>query len=227
MEFVTKISTTVLEAVAKMELGILVIPAVIIVVLALGLFAKHSYKLFKFALPVAGALIGSYIGAGTLGKMVADAVPALANIIQPYYLIGIVVGLVLALIVGKHVKLTIFLVGAGLGWIIVSEIVKSFLLGIDFVYNLAVSSGLLVTNIVGYIIAALVTILCAVLLKKFFKGIYILVTSIGGTVVAAALGAIFLFNGTSIAEIAVIACAVLGLIFGIRAAAKQFGAIEE
>ena len=204
------------------DLGILVVPVALIAVIALGLFAKNSFKLFKFVLPLLGAAIGAYFGAGLLGKTIATAVPGLAEIIQPVYLVAIVFALIVALIVAKHVKFTIFLVGAGLGYIIIAELVKTLLLNFDFVRNTAISAGIVITHVVGYIIAIAVAVLCAILLKKFFKPIYIIATSIAGMVAAAGVGAIFLFANTSIAEIAVLVCAVIGLVFGIVAAVKQF-----
>lgn len=204
------------------NLGVLVIPVALIAVIALGLFAKNSFKLFKLVLPLLGAAIGAYLGAGLLGKTIADAVPGLAKVIHPIYLVAIVFALIVSLIVSKHVKFTIFLVGAGVGYILIAEIVKGLLLKIPFVVDTAVKSGIVITHVVGFIIAIAVTLLCAIVLKKFFKVVYIIATSIAGMVASAGIAAIFLFASTTIAEIAVLASAVLGLILGIVAAVKQF-----
>lgn len=223
MDFVKDISIAVREAVAG--LGPLVIPAIIAAVVLVVLFAKNSYKLFRIGLPFLAALAGSYIGAGLLGGLVKDALPAVADIFNPHYVAGGLVALVLGLLCAKFHKLTMFLVGAGLGVLFIDELVKGLLWSLDFVVKTAesVPGGREgdVVKIVGIVILALCALVSAIILVKFFKGIYILVTAVGGLVVAAAVPAIFIFANTNFAEIAVIACAAIGLIFGIVNVCKQ------
>ena len=222
MDFVKDISIAVRTAVAP--IGPLVIPAIIAAVVLLVLFAKNSYKLFRVGLPFVAALAGAYIGAGLLGDIIKTNVPVIGDFVNPLYLAAGVVALVLGLLCAKFHKLTMFIIGAGIGVVAIDGLVKGLLWNMDFVNNIVDSvggTGSITVAIVGVIILVICALLCALILKKFFKGIYILVTAIGGLVIAAALPAIFIFANTGIAEIAVIACAVIGLIFGIVNVCKQ------
>ena len=217
LDFVKDISTAVLGAAAG--IGPLVIPAIVAAVVLLVLFARNSYRLFRVALPFLAALAGSYIGAALLGGILKDSVPAATDFVNPIYIAGGVVALVLGLLCAKFHKLTMFLVGAGLGALFVDGIVKGILWSFDFVNNIAESvpggrTGSVVM-IVGMIILAACAIVCALLLLKFFKAVYVFITSVVVYVVVFAIPAIFVFASVSFAPIAVLACAGLGVIVGL------------
>lgn len=200
--------------------ALLVIPVAIALSMALILFAKNSYKLFKFALPVFAALAGAFIGAGMLGGM-------LAGVPGGYWIAGGVAALVIGFLCSKLHKLTMFIVGAGLGAVVVDVLVKNLLWKLDFVHTIAESvpggkAGMIVT-VVGFIILAVCALVCAKILSKYFRGIYIILTSVVFTLVAVVLPVILAFGALeTIGEIAVIAAAVIGLFFGIKTAVKQF-----
>ncbi len=207
------------------DLGGFIIPVAIAVAIALVLFARNSYKLFRFALPVFAALAGAYIGAGLLGKPLATAVPALANVVNPYYLVGGVVGIVLGLLCAKLHKPVMFVVGAGLGYLVVGELAKTAILKLQITKDIIDATDTFMHRAVGVAICVICLIVCAIILLKFFKPIYIVVSSVGGVIVAFSVLAIFAFAGTSIAPYALLAAAALGLLVGIRTAVDQFESI--
>ncbi len=217
MDFVKDISTKVLDATAN--LGALVIPEIVASVVLLVLFARNSYRLFRVALPFMAALAGSYIGAGLLGGFVKDTVPAIADFINPLYVAGGIVALLLGLLCAKFHKLTMFLIGAGLGVLFIDELIKGILWGFKFVNDIAEAvpggrNGNFV-KVVGIIILVGCAIVTAVLLLKLFKLLYVFITSVVVYAAAFALPAIFIFANASFAPIAVVACAGLGVIFGL------------
>ena len=212
--------------VANLKLGLLVIPVVFALSFALIVFAKNSYKCFRVALPLLAAFAGAYIGAGLLGPIVKGIAPDLGS--ACIWIPGLLVAVVLGGLCTKLHKLTMTIVGLGLGALAIDVLVKGLLWKLDFVNNLAEKapggrSGAFVA-IVGMIILAGCAVVGAILLNKFFKGIYIIFTAIASYVIALALPAIFIFSTTAFAEIAVIALAVVGLIIGIVCTVKQFKA---
>lgn len=217
MDLVKNISSAVLDLASK--LGALVIPAIIAAVVLLVLFARNSYRLFRVALPFMAALAGSYIGAGLLGELIEKNVPAIADIANPYYIAGGIAALVLGLICAKFHKLTMFLIGAGLGVLYVDALLKGFLWTLGFVNNMAesVPGGRTgdVVKFVGIAILVGCALACAILLLKLFKLVYVVITSVGVYAVVFALPAIFIFANASFAPIAVLACAGLGVVVGL------------
>ena len=218
---IKEIITAVQGIAAGIKPALLLIPAVIAIVVLLSAFAKNSYKLFRIALPFIVALAGGYVGAGLLGSTVDAMLPGLG-----YWIAGIVSALVLTGICSKFHKLSMFVIGAAIGVLVVDGLVKGVLWKLDLVNNIAESvpggrEGTVVA-IVGFVILAICTLVCAKLLAKRFKAIYTLLTSVVCMVVAAALPAILVLGSMEVVgEIAVIACAVIGLIAGIKAAVKQ------
>jgi hypothetical protein len=209
---------------ADLKLGLLVIPVVFAISFALIVFAKNSYKCFRVALPLLAAFAGAYIGAGLLGPIVKDMAPDLGS--ACVWIPGLLVALILGGLCTKLHKLTMTLVGLGLGALAIDGLVKGILWNLDFVNNMAENApggkGGALVAIVGMIILAACAVVSAIILVKFFRGIYIILTSIACWVIALALPAIFIFSTTAFAEIAVIALAVIGLLFGIKTTVKQF-----
>lgn len=221
---IKQIIDAVIGLAADLQLGLLVIPVVFALSFALILFAKNSYKCFRVALPLLAAFAGAYIGAGLLGPIVKGIAPDLGS--ACIWIPGLVVAVVLGGLCTKFHKLTMAIVGLGIGALALDIVVKGLLWKLDFVNNLADKmpggrSGVVVA-IVGMIILVACAVLCAIVLVKFFRGIYIILTSIAAYVLALGLPAIFVFSTTAFAEIAVIALAALGLILGIVTTVKQF-----
>ena len=219
MPIVSDVSSAVLGFADK--LSFFVIPAAIAIVVALFLFAKYSFKLLGVLLPLLGATIGAYIGADLLGGLIGKAIPAIADFINPAYLVGIVIAVILAFVCAKYYNFTLFLVGGGLGYIIIGAFVKSLLIPLDVVQDTAKAAGALVTDIVGLSISIVCGVVLAIVVMKYFKQIFTVVASAAGVAAAVALAAIIIFAKTTIIDYALIAGAAIGLIVGIKIGVDQ------
>ena len=211
------------ELAANLKLGLFIVPVVFAISFALIVFAKNSYKCFRVAFPLLAAFAGAYIGAGLLGPVVADIAPGLES--AAYWIPALLVASVLGSLCTKFHKLTMCIIGLGIGAVVIDKFLKGVLWGFDFITEWAENapggrSGSTVA-LVGVIILAACAILGAILLVKFFRGIYIILTSVVCYVLALTLPALFVFSTFAFAEIAVIVCAVIGLILGITTTVKQ------
>lgn len=219
MPFVSDISSAVLGF--ANDFKFLAIPVVIAAVIGLVLVARYSYKLLGVLIPLLGATIGAYIGAGLLGGVIDKAIPAIAEFINPTYLVGIVIAVILAFVCAKYYNFTLFLVGGGIGYIVIAKLIKSVLIPLALVQDTAKAAGALVTDIVGLLISIGCGVVLAILVMKYFKQIFTVLTSVVGVAVAAGLAAMFVFANSSIADYAVVGGAALGAIVGIKLGIDQ------
>ncbi len=215
-----KISNLVLDLASK--LGSWTIPAAIAAVIVLVLFASNSYRLFKFVLPILAAVAGGYLGAVSLGKLVYDSLPGITNIINPVYLVGAIVGIICGLICAKFHRFSMLVIGAALGYTIISRFVKDVVLSFQITQDTINATDHITHVTVGMIICIVCLILTAIVLVKFFKPLYIVLTSVGCIFIAFVLSSVLIFVNTAIANIALIAGLILGLLVGIRVAVIQF-----
>lgn len=223
MEIVKEISAEIIKIGA--HLGAFVVPAVILCAIGLILLAKYSYKLFKIVIPIVGIILGSILGVVLLGP-VFEKIPGIYGIINPYYLAAFLCAAVLAVFCFKFKKFTVLLIGASAGYLVLGRIIKDVLLGIPFIWQLAETTERAITLPVGILICVLCMIVTALLVKKFFRGLYIIVSTIGFAAAGLGLAAIFIFQGTSIAEYATLGGLGLGAIIGLVFCAQQFGEID-
>jgi hypothetical protein len=198
---------------AKLE-GFL-IPAVILGAIALLVFARYSFRLFRIVLPIAGIVLGSTAGASLVAPLLAKYVPVVGEFINPFYLAGIVIALVLAVFCFKFYNFTVLLIGASLGFIVVARLVKDVLLSLAVTKQIIATVSPAVVSVVGIAIAVVCLIVTAIIVRKFFKPLYILLTSTGASVLALGVAAMFIFATTDFTVIATLAAAGVGVIVGL------------
>lgn len=214
---IQEISARIIKSVALIntEFAVLVIPVVIIAAIALMAFARHSFKLFKVVLPFAGIVAGYVAGSHFIGDLLAKYAPAVGEHIDPYLLAGLVVAAAAAFFCIKFPIVSIFLIGGTAGYILIGRLAKDILLAIPFVHAIATSVERPKSMAVGIIISVVCMIVTAFIVKKYFKTIYIMATSIGCSMLALGGAAIFLFESTSFTTYATIVALSIGAIIGL------------
>lgn len=191
--------------IAGLTLADLAVAVAAVAVALLALFSRYGYtvmnKVFCFVGAIAFALVGTEI-----------LVPQfLAGIALPMGIsIAAVVGLVLAAIGGfimcRVNKLGLFLTGAILGYLIVPSMIPA---------------GIIPAAIPAIVIDIVAAVLVGLVLRFFFKPLFILISSLVGMIGAAAILGVALF-GPAMDPIFFIVFAVIGLVVGIINAKKQF-----
>ncbi len=207
------------------KLGAFVIPVAIAAVVLLALFARYSYKCFRFALPVLAGVAAAFIAFSAVRDLVTGS--SISDLINIEYVAGAVVGLAIAGICVKLHGLAMLLLGAGVGYVALGGLVRETLLGVDYIYGLAVAAGSTVSTIIGVAISLICLAVCAFIFKKLFKAIYVLVTSIGGMAAACGIAAVFIFANTSIAELTLLVALVIGAVVGLILSVKQLKVVVE
>lgn len=225
MEMVNEISAKILDLGAQIGalLGVFFIPATILGAILLVVFARYSYKLLKFVLPVAGIAIGAIVGAGYIAPYVETSLPVVTQYVNPYYVCAIVLAAILGVLCFKFHTFAILLIGAFAGFVVIGRIVKDLLLSLPFINAIAGDVIRLKSYIVGVIICFICMIVIAFLVKRYFKKIYVVTTSIGLTTATFGIAATLIFATTVIAPYATIAAAVIGFIVGSVFCYKQLG----
>ena len=176
-------------------------PIVLILAVVAGVLAFYGYTLFKKFLPLFGAVAFGIIGA----SIVAPLIPVTLPIVNLNAIVGIVLAVIGALLMIYAYKLAIFVIGAGIGFV-VGYVVLAPMLSLS--------------GVVALIVSGVLALIVAILSLRLFKPIFILVTSVVSLIAVGALGAFVVFAEPSIIFVAVLA--VVGLIVGIFAAKKQF-----
>ena len=225
MDMVNSIIAQILGFSAKFSetLGMFFVPAVIFATIALVLFAKNSYKFLKIVLPLAGMVIGAITGASFIAPVLEKTFPIVGQYINPYYLAGIVLAVVLGVICFKHHIFAILLVGACSGYLFLGRIVKDLLLAIPFINQIANDVIRLKSYVVGVIICVITMIVFTFIVKRYFNKLYVFVTSLGVATATLGIAAVLLFGNTSFAAYAAIGGTVIGLITGMAFCYKQLG----
>ena len=225
MEMVNDISAKILGFGAQISgtLGMFFIPVVIISALALVLFAKYSYKFLKVVLPIAGMGVGAFAGATYVAPLIDKYLPVVGQYINPVYLCAIVLAAVLGLLCVKYHTFAILVVGAACGYLFLGRIVKDLLLSIPFVLHIANDVIRLKSYTVGVIICAITMVIFTFIVKRYFKKVYVIVTSFGVATATLGIAAVLIFQSTSIATYAAIAGTAIGAIAGMAFCYKQLG----
>ena len=219
MEIVKKISEAVLPVGEKLD--ILLVPAIMLTVALLFIFARYSYRLFKILLPLTCIVVGSMLGSTVIGPMIEKAFPSITGYVNPAYIGGFACAGIIAFLCIKLIKLAIIVTGAGVGYHFISGIVHNLLRSTKFVSEILVNTELSTAVFFSTILTILSIIVTVVLFHFFFKIIYILSTSIAGGAAALGIIAIFMFANTAIAETAVLVAAGIGAFIGLIFATKQ------
>lgn len=215
MEIVQKISAPILEFGDKFATYL--IPALIVLPILLILFARFSYSIFKFVLPIAGAVAGYFAGAKYLTQFVEKYFTGY-KFIKPEYVAGAACALVLLILCCKGRKTAILLGGAGVGYLVVGNMVIDLLNKNSFMNEVLTNTPDDKKTMFLFMISVVCSLVVMYLFHKLFNFIYIYATSIASAAAALALPAIFLFNKFGNLEIGVLVCAgigaFIGLIFG-------------
>lgn len=219
MPIVSDISTLVLSV--KDVLGFFTIPVAIAAVILLFIVAKYSYDMLGVLIPLAGATAGAYVSMELLGSVVGKYIPDVSKYVNIEYLIGIVIAIILAFVCAKYYNFTLFLIGGAVGYVFISRMVKDVLIPLDIVQQTVKSAGATVTSVVGILISVACGLVLAIVVMKYFKQIFTMLTSVACVAGGAAIGAIFMFANASISDYAVIGFAILGTLIGIRLAIEQ------
>lgn len=227
MEMVNDISAKILGFGAQLggTLGMFFIPVVILSAIALLWFAKHSYKFLKVVLPIAGMGVGAYVGATYLAPLVETHLAVVGQYVNPVYLCAIVLAAVLGLLCLKYHTFAILVIGAACGYLFLGRIVKDLLLSIPFILQIANDVIRLKSYTVGVIICAFTMVIFTFIVKRYFKKVYVFVTSFGVATATLAIASVLLFQNTSIASYAAIAGTALGVIVGLSLCYKQLGEV--
>ena len=221
------------------KLGAYIIPAVILGVIALFFFARHSYKCFKVVLPLAAIVLGSTFGVKLIGdvlatglgqKFLAPAYNAFTAVVSEFINPTILVGLVLALVLGafclKFPTFTVVLCGLGAGYVVLGDFMNSFILSFDFVQYIVANTDRTIVAAVGAVVALICALVCAYIIVRFFRIVYIVSTSVGACAFALGTAAMFIFSTTDFTVIATLAAAGLGALIGIVFSGVQLGESE-
>lgn len=219
MEIVKQISATLLPLGDK--LSAFLIPALILTVALLFIFARYSYRLFKIILPLSCILLGSMVGANLLGPVLEKSLPDMAKYINPAYVAAFACAAVVALLCFKLLKLAIILTGAGVGYLFVSGLVHNLLRATEFVSDILVNTDMETAVLFSTILTVICIFVTVVLFHFLFKYIYILATSIGACAAALGVAAVFIFANTPIAETSIIVAVCIGALIGLVLSFKQ------
>ena len=188
--------------------GVFVFPLVIIFSLALTVFARYSFRCFRIVLPIAGVALGVYAGMSLSDFLVSIYAPEATFEVDPKYIIGIVLALILGAICVKLPDFTVLLAGAGIGYALIGPIVTGFLKLFPFVQAVESATDPAIVETVDMIVWLICMIVCAYLIRRFFKPIYLFATAIVPVVLAVVVPVVLilansesLVTGTSIAAI--------------------------
>lgn len=220
MEFIQKIS----EGLSKFagNFGFFAIPLFVLASVALLVFAKYSYKLFKIVLPVAAGAVTGYICGDLCAPMVERSFKTIPEFLSPAILAGLIIGVLVALLCFKLHNLTVLILGAGLGYITISWLAHKLLRTTDFVNrilrDLPMKDAILFSTIVS-ITCAIITVF---VFHKYFKKIYIVSTSVGCAMAALAVPAMLIFASSEMLPLITLIAAGVGALVGIFFCDRQF-----
>lgn len=218
MEIVTKMCAAVLELGNK--LGAFLIPALVVLSLALLFFARHSFKLFKIALPLAGLAAGYLVGSKELGPVLAKSVPELGSNA------GLIAGIACAVLIGifclRARTFTVLVIGICVGYALVGDVVIKAMREVKFIAEIVLNTDMSTAIILAAIISLICAIITMLIFKKFFNIIYLFATSVAGAALALAVPVIFICAKMAELEVAVVAAAGVGALIGLIFFAKQY-----
>lgn len=195
-------------------LGVFVFPVVIIAAAALLIFARYSYRCFRVVLPVSGVVLGSVVGMNITGYLLGLIGTELTLPIDPKYIVGIVLATILGLLCFRFQRLAVFLAGGGLGYMVVGKAVAGFVKQFPFIQAVENTTNTSIVETVDIVVCIILAVICAFIVNKYFKPVYIFVTTIGASIFALAVLTVLLFQGSAIVDIAAMVAAGIGLVVG-------------
>ena len=212
MPIVEKISE--LLATVSNTIGIFVFPLVIVLSAALLIFARYSYRCFRIVLPISGVALGAMVGANVTDILVKTFAIEVSLPVDLKYIVGIVIAAALGFFCFKFHRLAVLVSGACLGYIVIGRIVKDFLLLFPFVQLVASGTEPKLIALVAAVVCIICMLVTAYFVDKFFKPVYLLVTTIGGAVLALLVPTVLMFTNPAIVGTAALVAAIIGLVAG-------------
>ena len=202
-------------ATATDAVGVFVFPLSIILSLALIVFARYSYRCFRIVLPVAGVALGAYAGMTLTDFFLGMNEAETAYAVEPKYIVGIVLAIVLGILCAKLHSFAVLLAGAGIGYAIIGPIVTGFFKLFPFVQIVESATDPAVVETVDMIVWLICMTVCGYLIHRFFKPIYLFATAIVPAVAAIVVPVVLILanNSEALTNGATIA-AVCGLVVG-------------
>ena len=227
MEIVNDISKQIIDLCAPASdlLGMFFIPVVVLAALLLLVFSKFSYRLLKIVLPITATVLSAVSGAGLIAPFVEKGLPEIAEYADPYYVCVGALAIVLAVVCFKSHTAAILLVGGCVGYEFIGRIIKDLLLSSPFILHIANDVIRLKSYTVGVIVCIITMIICAFLVHKYFKRLYVIVTSVGVAVAAVGAACALCFANVEFLATAVLVGALVGLVIGMVFCYKQLGEV--
>jgi len=182
------------------------------------IMAFWGYKIFKFSLSIAGATVFGTIGGTVLGPLLAGAIGDALPGVNISAILGFVLALIGAIILGIFHKVGIFVSGAASGYLlgtVFAIFLSSLMPNVEFFRN---QIGII-------IISAIVALIIGVLSIFLFKFVYILVTSVGGMAIAALTVIMTVMHEPS--DVAILISLAVGALIGIVAMIVQYRIANE
>ncbi len=192
-------------------------PVILAIAITCILMAFYSYRIFRIEISVAGSIGLGFVGYTVLAPLVLRGIQAEGVNLQA--VIGIVCAVIGWFAAYKLYKLAIFLCGAFLGYSLGAFLTALLAVKLPEVTFFNSSTGVIV-------ISAICAAIAGILFVTLFKAVYILLTSIGGMILAAMLAGSSVCN-LATAPVASVILLMIGLLTGIVATVYQFKHAED
>ena len=197
--------------------GAFAIAVALIISIALFFYAKNSFKVYRIALPIAAIIFGSWAASKICTRIINYFFPSVVEYIDPAYLSGIAAAVVLAFFCIKYYRFATIALGAGVGLVFLVPAVSLFLNTSDIVRVIVDMSSPRVVEAFEILILHACMLISAFVFFKWFKQIYIFVSTVIGTAASFGVITFFAFKITDYTvKITLVACAIgaiVGLIF--------------
>ena len=201
--------------------GAFAIAVALIISIALFFFAKNSLKVYRVALPLAAIIFGSWAASRICTRIINYFFPSMVEYIDPAYLSGIAAAVVLAFFCIKYYRFATIALGAGVGLVFLVPVVSLFFKTSDIVMTIVGMSSPRVVEAIEILAIHVCMLLTAFIFFKWFKPIYVFITTVLGTAASFGVITFFAFKITDYTvKITLVACAI-GAIVGLFFCANQ------
>lgn len=190
-------------------------PVIFALVISLIILAFYGYRLWNYEVKIIVAIVLGVVGYTLSSTYIPlESMPAGINLPA---IIGFVCAILGAVIAKFLFKLSIFVSGAFLGFMLGSAVFYPLLLGIltdmPFMYE----------PYMIYVVGGVIALLLGILFVTLFKHVYIIISSLGGMITAGYLVGVLIMPSTTGIFVGVI----LGIVMGIVAMTKQYKMARE
>ena len=192
-------------------------PVILIATLLLGLLAIYSYKIFRIALTVGGAIIFGALGSIVIAPFIIKFIPTPPVGIELEYAIGFAFALLGGCIMKFFFKVALFISGAGAGVVLGAPICA-------IIRGIFPTVELFNHQLGEWVVSGVCALILGIISLFLFKFIYIVSTSLGGMI-----GAVVLIVASikpQAGNAAMMVAILIGLIAGTIAAINQYKTSE-